>query len=166
MCALKLSALLFVRPGELRRAEWSEIDVSNREWRIPASKMKMRSEHVVPLSKQASVVLQELRALTGTRRYVFPCLGDPRSFMSENTVNAALRRLGYEKHEMTAHGFRATASTQLNELGYAPDVIERQLAHMERNQVRASYNRAQHLDERRQMMQAWADHLDALKRAT
>jgi integrase len=166
LCALKLSSLVFLRPGEVRRAEWSEVDLDRGEWRIPAEKMKMRTEHVVPLSRQVLAVFSELRPLTGNRQYVFPSSHDPKSFMSENTVNAALRRLGYSGREMTAHGFRAMASTRLNELGWATDVIERQLAHMERNRVRAAYNRAQHLAERREMMQAWADHLDDLRNAT
>jgi integrase len=165
LCALKLSSLVFLRPGEVRRAEWLEVDLDRGEWRIPAEKMKMRTEHVVPLSRQALAVFSELRPLTGNRQYVFPSSHDPKAFMSENTVNAALRRLGYSGQEMTAHGFRAMASTRLNELGWATDVIERQLAHMERNRVRAAYNRAQYLAERREMMQAWADHLDELRNA-
>lgn len=163
LCALKLTPLVFLRPGEVRNAEWSEFDFDREEWRIPAHKMKMRGEHIVPLSTQAVAILQELKPLTGSRQYVFPSLRTPKSCMSEGTVNAALRRLGYAGTEMTAHGFRAMASTRLNEMGWKPDVIERQLAHIERNQVRAAYNRAQHLDERRKMMQAWADHLDALR---
>lgn len=166
--ALQLAALTFVRPGELRSAEWSEIDVDAAEWRIPAAKTKMRTEHVVPLSRQALAVLAELRLLTGPSdmrpgRYLFPSIRGASAFMSENTVNAALRNLGYAKDEMTGHGFRALASTRLNELGWAPDVIERQLAHVERNRVRAAYNRASHLAERRKMMQAWADYLDGLR---
>lgn len=164
LCALKLSPFVFLRPGEVRRAEWAEIDLDAAEWRIPALKMKMRSEHIVPLSKQAKAILVELKPLTGSRRYVFPSLRDPKSHMSENTVNAALRRLGYSGSEMTAHGFRAIASTRLNELGWAPDVIERQLAHKERNRVRAAYNGAQHLEGRKRMMQIWADYLDELRR--
>jgi len=163
LCALRLSPLVFARPGEIRRAEWSEIDLERAEWRIPAAKMKMREAHVVPLAPQAVAILADLRPLTGGRRYVFPGVTDPKGCMSENTVNAALRRMGYDKTEMTAHGFRAMASTRLNELGYPPDVIERQLAHAERNKVRAAYNRAQHMDARRKMMQAWADYLDALR---
>jgi len=163
LCALRLSPLVFTRPGEIRRAEWSEIDLDRAEWRIPAAKMKMREAHVVPLSAQAVAILRELHPLTGTRRYVFPGISDPKGCMSENTINAALRRMGYDKAEMTAHGFRAMASTRLNELGFPPDVIERQLAHAERNKVRAAYNRAQHMAARRKMMQAWADYLDALR---
>ncbi|HTB66834.1 MAG TPA: integrase arm-type DNA-binding domain-containing protein [Steroidobacteraceae bacterium] len=161
--ALKLAPLVFVRPGELRAAEWSEIDLEAPEWRIPASRMKMREAHVVPLSTQAVAALRDVHRLTGSGRYVFPSLRSRERPMSENTVNAALRRLGYSKDEMTGHGFRALASTRLNEMGWAPDVIELQLAHAERNKVRAAYNRASRLPERRKMMQAWADYLDGLR---
>ncbi|WP_363797449.1 integrase arm-type DNA-binding domain-containing protein [Lysobacter firmicutimachus] len=161
--ALKLAPLLFARPGNLRAMEWGELDLENAEWRIPAGKMKMREEHVVPLAAQAIEVLTELRPLTGKRKFVFPGVRSPSRPMSENTVNAALRRLGYEKDVMTGHGFRALASTRLNEMGWAPDVIERQLAHAERNKVRAVYNRAQYLAERKKMMTAWADYLDHLR---
>ncbi len=162
-CALKLAPLVFVRPGELRRAEWAEIDLDGAQWRIPAAKMKMGEEHIVPLSSQAVAILRELHALTGRGRYVFPGLRTAGAPMSENTINAALRLLGYDKDTMTGHGFRALASTRLNEMGWAPDVIERQLAHAERNKVRAAYNRAQHMAERKKMMQAWADYLDGLR---
>lgn len=162
-CALKLAPMLFVRPGELRRAEWSEFDLDAAEWRIPAAKMKMREEHVVPLATQAVDILRELQPLTGRGKYLFPSLRSPKEPMSENTVNAALRRLGFDKDTMTGHGFRALASTRLNELGWKPDVIERQLAHAERNKVRAAYNRAHYMAERKEMMQAWADYLDALR---
>ena len=161
--ALRLAPLVFVRPGELRRAEWSEFDLDKGEWRIPAEKMKMRDEHIVPLSDQAIAILREIEPLTGRGRYVFPGLRSPHSPMSDNTINAALRLMGFDKDTMTGHGFRAMASTRLNEMGWAPDVIERQLAHAERNKVRAAYNRAQHLTERRKMMAAWADYLDALR---
>jgi len=161
--ALKLSPLVFVRPGELRRAEWGEIDLERAEWRIPAAKMKMRDEHIVPLSRQALLILANLRPLTGSGRYLFPSIRTPREPMSNNTVNAALRRLGYDKLTMTGHGFRALASTRLNELGWSPDVIERQLAHAERNKVRAAYNRATYMIERRRMMQAWADEIDTMR---
>ncbi len=161
--ALKLAPLVFTRPGELRAAKWSEFDLDRAEWRIAAERMKMREAHVVPLSKQALAILRELEPLTGSGTHVFPSLlGDHRP-MSENTVNAALRRMGYEKADMTGHGFRAMASTTLNELGWSPDVIELQLAHKERNKVRAAYNRAERLTDRRKMMQEWADHLDGLK---
>ena len=162
-CALKLSPLVFVRPGELRHAEWAEIDFDAAEWRIPAGKMKMGEEHIVPLSTQAVAILRDLHPLTGHGRYLFPGERSASRPMSENTVNAALRRLGFDKDTMTGHGFRAMASTRLNELGWKPDVIERQLAHAERNKVRAAYNRAQYMEERRTMMQAWADYLDALR---
>ena len=161
-CALKLAPLLFVRPGELRKAEWSEIDLDAAEWRIPAGKMKMRSEHIVPLPTQGVGILRDLHPLTGRNRYVFPGVRTSTRPMSENTINAALRGMGFDKHTMSAHGFRALASTRLNEMGWAPDVIERQLAHVERNKVRSVYNRAQYLAERRKMMQAWADYLDGL----
>jgi integrase len=162
-CALRLAPLLFVRPGELRRAEWTEFNLDAAEWRIPAERMKMREQHIVPLSTQAVAILRELHALTGARRYVFPGARTNGRPMSENTVNAGLRRLGYAKDEMTGHGFRSIASTLLNEQGWHRDAIERQLAHAERNNVRAAYNFAEHLPERRKMMQAWADYLDGLK---
>ena len=161
--ALKLSPLLFVRPGELRRMEWAELDLDAAEWRIPAGKMKMGEEHLVPLATQAVTMLRELRPLTGRSRYCFPSLRTADRPMSENAINAALRRMGFDGDTMTGHGFRAMASTRLNELGWAPDVIERQLAHTERNKVRAVYNRAQYMAERRKMMQAWADNLEALR---
>lgn len=161
--ALKLGPLLFVRPGELRRMEWAELDLDGAEWRIPADKMKMREAHIVPLASQAVAILRDLQPLTGRSPYVFPSLRTADRPMSENTVNAALRRLGFDGDTMTGHGFRAMASTRLNELGWKPDLIERQLAHAERNKVRAVYNRAQYLAERRTMMQAWADYLDGLR---
>jgi integrase len=162
-CALRLAPLLFVRPGELRKAEWTEFNLDAAEWRIPAERMKMREQHIVPLSTQAVAILRELHALTGARRYVFPGARTNGRPMSENTVNAGLRRLGYAKDEMTGHGFRSIASTLLNEQGWHRDAIERQLAHAERDNVRAAYNFAEHLSERRKMMQAWADYLDGLK---
>lgn len=162
-CALRLAPMVFVRPGELRHAEWAEIGVDGAEWRIPAHKMKMREQHIVPLSRQALVVLEELRPLTGSGKYLFPSERSTARPMSENTVNAALRRLGYSKDEMTGHGFRSMASTLLNEQGWHRDAIERQLAHAERDNIRAAYNYAEHLPERRRMMQAWADYLEALK---
>lgn len=161
-CALRLAPRLMVRPGELRRAEWQEIDWAAAEWRIPALKMKMREAHIVPLSQQALAILKELQPITGRGRYLFPSIRHHDRPMSENTINTALRRLGYAQNEICGHGFRAMASTRLNEQGWSPDVIERQLAHAERNKIRAAYNRAQYLPERRQMMQAWSDDLDAL----
>ncbi|MGH8128413.1 MAG: tyrosine-type recombinase/integrase [Gammaproteobacteria bacterium] len=164
LCALKLAPLVFVRPGELRQAEWSEFDLDTAQWRIPGEKMKMKAPHIVPLSKQAVEILRNLHLLTGYGRYVFPSLRSPDRPMSENTVNAGLRRLGYAKNEMTGHGFRSMAATRLNEMGFRPDAIERQLAHAESDKVRDAYTaQAQYLAERKKMMQAWANYLDALK---
>lgn len=160
--ALKLSPLVFLRPGELRQAEWSEIDLDIAEWRIPPEKMKMGVVHIVPLSKQSVSILREIEPLTGCGKYVFPSNRTITRPMSNNTVNAALRRMGYTKDEMTAHGFRSMASTILNEQGWNRDAIERQLAHSEKDGVRAAYNYAQHLPERKKMMQSWADYLDGL----
>ena len=162
-CALQLAPLVFVRPGELRRAEWTEINFNTEEWRIPAEKMKMRCLHIVPLSKQTISILKELHPLTSSGKYLFPSVKSLSRPMSENTINAALRRLGYSKEEMTGHGFRSMASTLLNEQGWNRDAIERQLAHSERNSIRAAYNYAEHLPERRKMMQTWADYLDKLR---
>lgn len=161
--ALRLSPHVFTRPTELRAAEWSEFDLDAAEWRIPPERMKMGEGHIVPLSEQAVGLLRELHAYTGRGKYLFPSVRSSLRPMSDNTVNAALRRLGYTKDEMCGHGFRALASTTLNELGWAPDVIELQLAHKEPNKVRASYNRATRLAERRKMMQAWSNHLDKLR---
>jgi len=144
-CALRLAPLVFVRPGELRHAEWAEIDLDKAEWRIPAAKMKMKEQHIVPLSRQAVAILLELHPLTGAGKYVFPSVRTSARPMSENTVLAALRRMGYTKDEMTGHGFRSMASTLLNEMGWNRDAIERQLAHAERNAVRAAYNFAEFL---------------------
>ena len=161
--ALRLAPLVFVRPGELRHAEWPDINLKSAEWRIPPEKMKHRRIHLVPLSRQAITILKELQLLTGHGQYLFPGRRSPRRPMSENTINAALRNLGYDKNQMTGHGFRSMASTLLNEQGcWHPDAIERQLAHVERNNVRAAYNYAEYLDERRRMMQAWADYLESL----
>lgn len=161
--ALKLAPLVFVRPGELRHAEWSEIDLDAGEWRIAAHKMKMKAVHIVPLSKQAIEIFKEIKAINGDGKYVFPGLRSTDRPMSENTVNAALRRLGFEKGEMTGHGFRSLASTILHEQGWPHEAIERQLAHAERNKVSAAYNYAEHLPKRREMMQSWADYLDGLR---
>jgi len=158
--ALRLLALTFVRTGELIGAEWSEIDLDSAVWIIPAARMKMRTEHVVPLSRQALETLREVRAIGGGSRFVFPGR-NPDKPISNNTMLFALYRLGY-KGKMTGHGFRAIASTVLNESGFRSDVIERQLAHCERDEVRGSYNRAEYLPERTAMMQQWADMLDAL----
>jgi integrase len=171
-CALRLAPLVFVRPGELRHAEWPEIDLERAEWRIPAERMKMREQHIVSLARQAVDILRELEPLTNrvfpsrrpnAHRYVFPSARTHERPMSENAVLAALRRMGYTKEEMTGHGFRSMASTLLHEQGWNHQAIERQLAHAERNAVSAAYNFAEHLAERRKMMQAWADYLDGLK---
>jgi integrase len=173
-CALRLAALTFVRPGELRAAVWSEfnLDGKNPIWLIPGPRMKMKLEHHVPLSRQAVAVLRELQPFTGHGKYLFPSLRGRDRCMSDNTLNAALRRLGYTNQQMTAHGFRSMASTMLNsqltddeERRFDSDWIERQLAHVEPNAVRAAYNSAQHLPERRRMLQWWADYLDELKAA-
>ncbi len=163
--ALKLAPVLFVRPGELRAARWEELrlDADEPEWRIPAERMKMREYHVVPLATQAVAILKDLEPVTGPAGYIFPGINEPNRPMSETTLTVALRRMGYTSEQMTWHGFRTIASTLLNEQGWHPDLIELQLAHQERNKVRAAYNKAQRLPERRKMMQAWADYLDGLK---
>lgn len=163
-CALKLAPLVFVRPGELRAAEWSEFDLARAEWRLPAERMKMRVPHIVPLARQALQVLLELQPITGAGRYVFPSLRSAARPMSENAITAALRRMGYSGGEMTWHGFRSLASTQLNEHDWNRDWIETQLAHGERDKIRAAYNYAKYLPRRKEMMQWWADYLDELKR--
>ena len=163
-CALRLGILTFVRPGELRAAEWLEFNLEKAEWRIPESRMKMDAPHTVPLSSQAIAILLELQPLTGHGKYLFPSVMTATRCMSNNTVNAALRRMDYTKEQITGHGFRAMASTLLNEQGFNRDWIERQLAHGERNKVRAAYNHAEYMPERRKMMQAWADYLDGLRR--
>ena len=163
-CALRLAPLLFVRPGELRKAEWVEIDLDKAEWNIPAERMKMREPHLVPLSTQAVEILRELHALTGGGRYVFPGARTNGRPMSDNAVLAALRRMGFAKDEMSGHGFRAMARTILDEvLQVRPDFIEHQLAHAVRDPNGRAYNRTAHLDERRKMMQLWAGYLDKLK---
>ncbi len=160
-CAFRLSPLLFQRPGEIRQMEWKDVDLTAKEWRYLVTKTNV--QHLVPLSTQAIAILEEIKPLTGNVRYVFPSVrGDGRP-MSDNTIRTALKSLGYDSDTMTAHGFRSTASTLLNEQGWSPDAIERQLCHMPKDQVRAAYNRAQYLDERRKMMQSWADYLDGLK---
>ena len=162
-CALRLAPLVFTRPGELRKAEWVEFDLEKAEWRIPAARMKMREQHIVPLSTQVIAILRDLYPLTGRFQFVFPSVQSRVRPISDNTINAALRRLGYAKDEITGHGFRSMASTLLNELGWNRDAIERQLAHGERDAVRAAYNYAEHLPERRRMMQARSDYLDKLR---
>src|SRR5437879_1874416 len=161
--ALRLAPLVFVRPGELRAAEWSEFDLANAEWRIPAARMKMGELHIVPLSRQALAILPELQPLARGGKYLFPSLRTRDRPMSDNTINAALRRMGYTTEEQTGHGFPSLASTVLNYQGFPPDVSELQPAHTARNKVRAAYNKAQRLPERRKMMQAWADYLDGLR---
>jgi len=174
-CALQLLSLTFVRPGELRGAKWSEFSFDladatpgkkpnhpDPQWRIPAERMKMREQHIVPLSKQAVAVLRELHAITGPDGYLFPSVRSKSKSISENTINAALRSAGYAKDQMTGHGFRHMASTLLHEQGYKSELIERQLSHGDRNAMRAAYNFAEYLPERRRMMQEWANHLDGL----
>ncbi|AOR77348.1 tyrosine-type recombinase/integrase [Novosphingobium resinovorum] len=162
--ALKLSAHLFVRPGELRQAEWAEFNFDRSVWNIPAEKMKMRRPHRVPLSAQVVGLFEELWDLTGSGRYCFPSFRTGQRPMSENTVNAALRALGFGQEEMTAHGFRAMAATLLNETGqFNPDAIERQLAHMENNGVRRAYTRGEYWNERVALMQFWSDELERLR---
>ena len=173
--ALQLLPLVFVRPGELRGAQWSEFSFDladppkgkkpqypEPQWRIPAERMKMREQHIVPLSTQAVAVLRELHTITGPDGYLFPSVRSKRQSISENTINAALRSAGYSKDQMTGHGFRHMASTLLHERGYRSELIERQLSHGDRNPMRAAYNFAEYLPERRKMMQEWADYLDGL----
>lgn len=162
--ALKLTPHVFVRPGELRRAEWSEVDLEAGIWTIPADKMKMREPHRVPLSRQARAIFESAFALSKGQKYIFSALYPGDRPMSENTINAALRRLGYGKDEMTAHGFRAMASTLLNESGqWNPDAIERALAHSTGSSVRGTYHRGSHWEERQRMSQWWSDYLDQLR---
>jgi integrase len=163
--ALRLLLLTFVRTVELRAARWDEIDLDRAEWRIPAERMKMREPHIVPLPRQAVELLRELQTYTGGRGFLFPNVRNPRTCMSATTLNRALECLGFNGEgtiDFSAHGFRATASTILNEMGFRPDLIERQLAHAERNKSRASYNQAEYLEERRAMMQQWANMIDAM----
>jgi len=164
--ALQMAPLVFVRPGELRHCEWAEIRTDEATWRIPSTKMKMRRDHIVPLSRQALSILEELQPLTGSGIYAFPSARSATRPMSENTINGALRRLGYTTDEFTGHGFRSMASTILNENSWNRDAIERQLAHVDNNSIRATYNYAEHLEERRRMMQWWANYLDKIKSDT
>jgi len=162
--ALRMAPHVFVRPGELRQAQWREIDLEGAVWRIPAVRMKMRTEHQVPLSSQVVAILKEIQPYSGRGTFVFPSILTPRRPMCENTLNTALRRMGYTHDEMTSHGFRTLASTLLNESGkWRVDVIERALAHSESNQVRAAYNRASMWSERVEMAQWWSDYLDDLR---
>nr|VFJ56562.1 MAG: Integrase [Candidatus Kentron sp. FW] len=163
--ALRLMLLTFVRTVELRAAKWEEFDFERAEWRIPTERMKKREPHLVPLSRQAVELLRELHTHTGGHSFLFPNHRNPQTYMTVTTLNRALERMGFNGKDsigFSAHGFRATASTILNETGYRPDVIERQLAHKERNEVRASYNQAEYLEERRVMMQQWADLIDEI----
>ncbi len=163
--AMQLAPHVFVRPGELRHAEWSEFDLEGALWTIAAGKTKMRKDHLVPLSRQSIEILEDLRTLTGPDGYVFPSIRSRKRPMSDNTINAGLRRLGYSTDEMTAHGFRAMASTLLNESGkWHPDAIERALAHGDSDRVRAAYHRGAHWKERVAMAQWWSDHLDQLRK--
>ena len=162
--ALRLLMHTFLRTGELRQAKWSEVDLEGRTWTIPAERMKMREKHIVPLSRQAIVLLAELRALTVSREHLFPNKRKPKTCMSNTTINRCLERMGYAG-QFSGHGFRATASTLLNEMAYRPDLIERQLAHKERNRVRASYNQAEYIKERTEMMQHWSDFIDSLMKS-
>lgn len=161
--ALKLALLFFVRPGELRKARWQQFDLQAAQWRIPAECMKARVQHLVPLSRQALELLLKLRTTSGDSEYVFPSLHDPSRPLHGAALSGALRSLGFDRREVTPHGFRATACTLLNELGWRSEAIERQMAHGTANDVRRHYNYAQHLPERRIMMQAWADYLDELR---
>jgi integrase len=162
--ALKLMAYLFPRPGELRMAEWVEFDLDNAVWTIPAKRMKMRREHRVPLPAQVLAILKAIQPLTDYSAFIFPAVSNPKRPMSENTLNAALRRMGFGQDDMTSHGFRATASTLLNESGkFSADAIERALAHQEADAVRRAYVRGEHWDERVRMAQWWADHIDMLR---
>jgi integrase len=161
--ALRLSPYLFVRPTELRAARWSEFDLDASRWVIPAARMKRSRDHIVPLARQAGEILLELHEFSGHGELLFPGIRTAARPISENTLNAALRRLGYDKTQQTSHGWRAVASTLLHEQGWLPDAIERQLAHTEESKVKAAYNRSQHLETRTKMMQAWADYLDGLR---
>lgn len=170
-CALQLSALVMLRPGELRAAEWAEIDLDQALWTIPIKRMKApqhikeanQSVHLVPLSRQAVEIFRELQPYTGHFKHVFPSIRRAKQPLSDNGVRTALRTMGYGNEMITPHGFRGMASSLLNQLGWNPDAIERQLAHKDTNQIRAAYNRAEYLEERREMLQAWADYLDALR---
>lgn len=175
LCALKLSPLFFVRPGTLRAMEWKDIYFDKAEWRVPIEQLKRRQveklarpgevAHIVPICQQAMMILQELNQLTGEEKYVFPAIRHKDQCISNNTVRVALRGMGFTSEDITPHGFRHMASTHLHELGYSSHLIEKQLAHSDRNTIRAVYNHAEYLPERRLMMQAWADYLDKLKGA-
>ena len=161
--ALKIIPYVFVRPSELRLAKWEEIDLDKKEWRIPASRMKMKVEHIVPLAKQVIELLNKLKPYAMDSVYLFPSPREKTRPITEETLIAAIRHMGYDKETMTVHGFRKMASTRLNEMGFNRDWVERQLAHKERNKIRDAYNYAQYLPERKRMMQEYADYLDSLK---
>lgn len=163
IAALQLSGYLFQRPGEIRAMQWAEINLETKQWVIPAERMKRRKEHVVPLSRQALALLEELRPLTGRRTHVFPSRTNINTPMGQNTLGGALRKMGYDGDTMTAHGFRALASTMLYEMGFHTDLIEKQLAHSVGSDVRRAYDRSQHIEQRTAMMQQWADYLDSLR---
>jgi integrase len=173
-CALQLSALVMLRPGELRAAEWAEIDLDAGIWAIEVRRMKApthvkranQTVHIIPLPRQAIDVLRDLNQLTGRFKYVFPSARGASKPLSENGVRTALRTMGYDNDTMTPHGFRGMASSLLNERGWNPDAIERQLAHKDHNQIRAAYNRAEYMDERKRMLQSWANYLDELRVTT
>jgi integrase len=165
-CALSLAPYVMLRPGEIRHAEWAEVSFDKKQWKIPADKMKMSRPHIIPLSNQVIAILKTIEPVTGQGKYIFPSLRSTNRPMSENTLNAALRRLGFTKEEMTSHGFRSMASTLLHENGFKSDVIEIQLAHAERNKIKAAYNHAEYLAERTGMMQWWADYLNGLRAQT
>ena len=163
-CALQLIPLVFLRTVELRSAEWSEIDLEKKMWKIPEEKMKMKNPHIIPLPDQAIKILKEIEPYSAYKsEYVFPSLLSNKRPMSKNTLNSAIRRMGYTKEEMCAHGFRSMASTLLNENGWDGDLIEIQLSHTESNNSRAAYNHAKYINKRREMLQWWADYLDKLK---
>lgn len=164
--AMQVSPHVMARPGELRMAQWSEFDLDNAVWKIPAERMKMRRPHEVPLSRQVLAYLNELFALTGPDGYVFPAFHTSRRLLSENTVNQSFRRMGYAVGDVTAHGLRTTASTLLNESGkWSPDAIERSLAHADANSIRCVYNRGRYWEERVAMHQCWSDYLDEMRAA-
>jgi integrase len=165
VAALRLLPHVFLRGGELRQGKWSEIDWDNAQWRIPAERMKMKREHIVPLSRQSIAILRGLKKITGDGEWMFPALGPKKRCISENTLGAALRTLGYGPDLMVPHGFRVMASTLLHDMGFVSSDIELQLAHSDKNKIRAIYNRSERIKERARMMQKWSDRLDALKAA-
>ena len=163
MCALQLASLTAQRPFNVRAAEWKEIDFKNKLWKIPADKMKVKVAHIVPLSNQAIKIIKAIEPLTADGKYLFPSIRTTARPISDNTLNAALRRLGYTKDEIVAHGFRAMFSTLAHEEGKRTEIIEKCLAHAENNKVKAAYNHAEYLEERKELMQWWADYLDNIK---